>query len=166
MNTDKGFESKYSGGTGWGESDIEQVLELFTESKRLVQEDLEVSLAYELGKPEINTDDPDERMLESECYRFTFEEESILYKEMKENQRQYRDKVGAFIKENILFHAFVTIEKYQTLCDDYEVFKRYGTWESVVHRFQEIQDKLEEKGFQFLSTVLPHDLERTIRPVG
>lgn len=166
MNTKKVLHSNHHGVIRWSEDDTDKLLILFQEGKQLVQEELEVALSYELGKPELNTEDPIEEMLERECYRFAFEEENVSYKEMKENQKRYREKVEAFIRQNVLFHAFITIERHKTLCDDYEMFKRYPDFNSVLSRFHEIQVKLEEKGVHFWENVLPSELSYTFNSVG
>lgn len=147
----------------WGEAEQETLFSLFIESKRLIEEEEEVKLVYDMGAPEQGSDDPIENMLESECYRLVFEEENPLFLEMKDNQKAYAKKIESFSRGSLLFLSFTLVERRETLCDTHELFKRYESWEALQEQFEAIYDKLQKLGKMHM--VQPYQLGETLRSV-
>lgn len=151
--------------TIWAEQEAGQLLELYMESLQLRKEEEEVYMVYDFGKPVIFSDDPIEHMLENEAYRFEFEEHNLLYKTMKENQFQFKEKVESLAKSNLLFFSYLLVEKKETLGDTHELFARYDSWDALVERMNQLSNKLKTAGIQTSKGFRPNELSETLRRV-
>lgn len=145
----------------WGDREREELFSLFIASKELLKEEEEVKLVYEMGSPQLGSDDPIENMLDAESYRTVFEAENALHLEMKANQKTYAKRIEVFSRANLLFLSFTLVERRETLCDTHELFKRYESWEAVLGQFDSLYKKLQKLGRMEL--VQPYQLGETLR---